>query len=157
VTIPAELFKFFGQAVVVVAGWWVVHQLSTARDRDKARREMVAKSADLIADGLGPIILEAREYHLRQRDVARELKLKMGLQDLAMRATGLSQICADEFLLAACRSDVASLRRAITGSHFEDEHVEPLAESADQLEAVAESMLRAKRSLLKLKHHQFAS
>ena len=154
-TVAAELVKFLGQAVIVVVGWWVVHQLSSARDRDKSRRELVAKSADALADALGPLLIEAREYHLTARDVARELQLKMALQDLSMRASGLSEVCSDESFLAPCRGDIGGLRRAITGVHFEDEHLEPSGATDSQLQVVAEAVLRARRSLLRLKHRQF--
>jgi hypothetical protein len=150
-----EFVKWLGQAVVVGFGWAVVHRLSARRDRDKARREMVAKSADTLSDAVGALLVDSRQYHLSERDSTLELKLKMTLQDLAMRVQGLSDICADEKSLAPCRAEIAYLRRSITGQHFEDEHVKPLAESDQQLESVADAAMRAKRQLLKLKHLQF--
>lgn len=150
-----ELVKWLGQAVVVGFGWTVVHRLSAQRDRDKARREMIAKTADELSDVVSALISDAREYHLAARDLKLELNIKMTLQDLAMRVQGLSDICAEEKALAPCRAEVAALRRAVTGNHFEDEHLGPLSESSEQFESIADVALRAKRRLLTLKHLQF--
>lgn len=154
-TAGVEFITWLGQAAVVGLGWWVVHRLSASRDLDKARRELVAKSADGLSDAVTVLLGEAREYHLASRDVACELRIKMTLQDLAMRITGLSEVCGEEMTLAPCRAEIASLRRAITGQHFEDEHVGPLADMDGQFQSIADATLRAKRSLLKLKHRQF--
>lgn len=143
------------QAVVVGGGWWVVHRLSSARDRDKARREMVADSADLIAERLNKVHEDARAYHLNERDAAIETRIKMALQDALMQTAGLSDICQDSTTLAKCRAEISSLRRAITGEHFEDEHLGPLPETSLQFQTIADAFLRAKRALLQLKHRQF--
>ena len=150
-----EFVKWLSQLAAVGVGWYVVHRLSAQRDRDKARREMVAKSADGLTDALLVILSESREYHLKDRDRKLELKLKMSLQDLAMRVQGLSDICTDEKALAPCRAEVAALRRKVTGRHFEDEHIDPLLDSDRQLEDMAEVVMRARRQLLRLKHLQF--
>lgn len=151
----ADFIKWVGQALVVGLGWLVVHKLSSARDRDKARREMVAKSVDGLAETLNALFLEVRTYHLNARDVACELKIKMTLQDMAMRAIALSDICSEQPSLAQCRADIASLRRAITGKHFEDEHTGQLTETDPQFQLTVDATLRTKRSLLTLKHRQF--
>ena len=151
-----EFVKWLGQAAVVGIGWAVVHHLSARRDLDKARREMTAKSADGLADALSSILTEARSYHLNGRDQKLELALKMALQDVAMRVQALSDICPEKAALARCRAAVAALRRATTGQHFEDEHLGPLPENAQQLEEIADAVLRAKRDLLGLKHLQFS-
>ena len=151
-----ELLKFIAQAAVVGIGWWIVHRLSVARDREKARREMVAKSADGLIESAGVLLADARAYHLALRNTANELKIKMTIQDMAMRVVGLSAICADNTTLAACRAAIAASRRAITSAHFDDEHDAPLEDSNPQFDEIAESVLRTKRCLLKLKHTQFA-
>ena len=63
-----EIFKFLSQAVIVGFGWYVVHRLSSARDKDKLRREMLAKTADGLCDDLSKVLTLAREYHLNSRD-----------------------------------------------------------------------------------------
>lgn len=153
----SEFWKWLGQALVVVIGWVVVHKLSATRERDKSRREMVVRSADHLIDALSAHLFDAHKYHLSERSVEEELKIKMTLQDMAMRASGLSEIVRDELLLAPCRTEIAGVRRSVTGRHFEDEHEGPLPESSEQVQAVAESVLRAKRALLRLKHRQFPS
>jgi hypothetical protein len=150
-----EFLKWLGQAAVIVVGWTVVHRLSGQRDRDKARREMVAKSADSLSDAVSGLLMDARQYHLNSRDVRLELGIKIAFQDLAMRVQGLSYICADEKSLASCGSAVLALWRSVTGQHFEDEHVAPLAESAEQLQSIADLAMKAKQRLLTLKHLQF--
>jgi len=152
----SEFWKWVGQAVVVVIGWAVVHRLSAARDRDKARREMVVKSADQLIDALGTHLSAAHDYHLKARDVDAELKIKMAIQDMAIRAQGLSDVLKDEQALATCRAEVALVRRTVTGQHFEDEHEGALSENAPQVQAIADAVLRAKRAFLRLKHSQFA-
>lgn len=146
---------WLGQAVVVGVGWYVVHRLSVARDRDKARREMVAKAADAIVENLTDLIAEARDYHLKPRDVTAELKIKIDLQDAAMRIAGFHDVCADKAPVSRCTSAIGYLRRSITAHHFEDEHSDPLPLSDSQLQEMAEAVLRAKQELLKLKHAQF--
>lgn len=151
-----EFLKFLGQAVVVGIGWFVVNRLSALRERDKARRDIVVESAEGLADEIDELLTDARSYHLGNRDSAAELSLKMTIQNLAMRTLALSDICADERLLAPCRADVAALRKAVTGRHFEDEHEGPLKEGDIQVQLMAEAALKAKRGLLKLKHAQYA-
>ncbi|MDQ0040856.1 hypothetical protein [Variovorax boronicumulans] len=148
-------FAWVAQAIVVVIGWIVVHNQAAARDRDKARREMISKSADSLADELDELLSQAREYHLKERDRALEVRIKMSLQDAAMRSAGLTIICGDDAALARCRSEIAALRRAVTGNHFEDEHAGALDETDIQFQTIADTLLRAKWGLLQLKHLQY--
>lgn len=152
----AEFFKWVGQAAVVGFGWFVVHRLSAARDLDKARRELVAKSADGLSDALNVLLSDARAYHLGARSIPSEIQIKMALQDVTMRTIGLSEVCSDAAALAQCRADLALIRRAVTGHHFEDEHFAPLPETDQQFQAIGDGIFRAKRSFLKLKHLQFS-
>lgn len=142
-------------ALTIIVGWYVVHRLSATRDRDKARREMIAKALDGIAESLATIHDTARKYHLEERDQAEELHLKNALQDFSMCLVGLANVCAEKEALARCNRDAGALRRAITGEHFEDEHELPLEASAPQLQVIAEAYLNAKRNLLQLKYAQF--
>ena len=150
-----EFAQFLGQVLVVAIGWFVVNRLAETREREKARRDIVVKSAESMSEGIDKILAEGRAYHLADRDTARELSLKMTLQDLAMRMAAMSDFCAHERLLAPCRSDIAGVRRAVTGVHFEDEHDGKLPETSVHLQVMAESALKAKRSLLRLKHQQY--
>lgn len=148
-------WSFLGQVITVVGGWVVVHRLSTARDRDKARREIVAKSADSLSDQVGEILLDAGKYHQNPRDVGLEVKLKLALQDLSFTTSALNLICDRTADLTACRCAVVSLRQSVTKEHFEDEHAAPLAHSAQQLQVIAAEAMRLKQALLRLKHSQF--
>lgn len=142
-------------AVLVIVGWVVVHLLSAARDRDKARREMISKALDGIAESLSAIHDSARGYHLSARDFGAELRLKNSLQDFAMCLVNLTHACAEKDQLGRCIRDAGGLRRAITGKHFEDEHLIPLESDATQLQWMAEAYLSAKRNLQLLKYAQF--
>lgn len=155
ISVGAEILRFAGQAAIVVLGWTVVHRLSGERDRDKARREMLAKSADALGEIVDKLLTSARDYHLSTRDVTAEITIKMVLQDLTLRIASLSDICSDSRELAACRSSVLALKKAVTGNHFEDEHIHPIADSTEQLQEIAGTVLHAKQCLLKLKHRQF--
>ncbi len=156
VTAGTEFLRFVSQAAVVVVSWVVVHHLSARRDRDKARREMLVKSADILGDIADKLLTSARDYHVKSRDINLEISIKMTLQDLNLRIIVLSDICADTQKLAACRSGLLGLKRAITGQHFEDEHNSLLKDSDAQLQEIASQVLQVKLSFLKLKHHQFS-
>lgn len=148
-------WTWLGQAVVVGAGWYVVHSLSAKRDQNKSRRELVAKSADAMADSLAEILRLAREYHLQRRDIGAEITLKMAIQDLSLRVNATADICEGSEQIAACRSSLIYLRRSITGQHFEDEHQSPLTLGDKQFESIADAVMTAKLQSFRLKHSQF--
>lgn len=143
------------QAGAIVIGWIVVHKLSAARDRDKARREMLAKAADALSDDAGKLLISAKDYHTKERDKNLEDQIKMTLQDISIRTSSLTQISNDATELASCRSAILGLKKAISSTHFEDEHTEVLGSGSKQVQAIVAEALRAKQSFLKLKHRQF--
>ncbi len=154
-SVGAEIFRFDGQAAIVVIGWTVVHRRSVERDRDKARREMLAKSADALGTIAGTLLISARDYHMTARSINTEIVIKMVLQDLTLQTGSLNDICSDAGELAACRSSVLALKKAVTGRHFEDEHIQPITDTTEQLQDIAGTVLRVKQCFLKLKHRQF--
>lgn len=153
-TAVTEFWRFLGQAVTIISGWIVVHKLSSARDRDKARREMVVKTADSLSEAVDKLLLNARTYHMALRDVNLEVQIKMALQDASIRSGALISICNASSELAACRCGITSLKQAITSKHFEDEHTELLDANHQQLQDIAAEVLRSKQALLRLKHAQ---
>jgi hypothetical protein len=150
-----EIFRFVAQSIVVAIGWLVVHRFSAAREKDKAQREMLADAADVLTEMASDVLLDARRYHVTKRDPDLELKLKMTLQDMATRTSGLSEVSEDVATLSACRSAVQGLRRSITGRHFEDEHDDQLDDRSTQLEEIASDAMRVKQCFLRLKYKQF--
>ena len=152
--IPSTL-NLLVQAVAIVTGWIVVHKLSVARDRDKARREMLAKAADGLSDDVGRLLISAKDYHAKERDKNLEDQIKMALQDISIRTSSLTQISNDTAVLASCRSAILGLKKAISSTHFEDEHTENLDSGSNQIQTIVAEALRAKQSFLKLKHCQF--
>lgn len=151
----SNFLKFASNAAVVVVGWWIVHVLSARRDRDKSRRELVAKSCDALISDLSALMLHARSYHLGSRDVALENTIKMSIQDIAQSISSLRDVVSNQQLLAPCQAAVRGVRGAVTGSHFEDEHDGPRQENDSLLQQMAFEILRAKRALSNLKHRQF--
>jgi hypothetical protein len=152
-----EFLRFAYQATFVVGGWIVVHRLSLGRERDKSRREMISKSIDGLADSIDELLIEGREYHLADRDVEKEIRIKMTLQDLALRLGGLSELRCDHAQIAQSRSALVRFKRALTGAHFEDEHEGKLPPGAEQVELIAADALRTKQLLLSIKHSLYTS
>lgn len=113
---------FLAQLLMLGFGWFIVHRLSLSRDRDKARREMLAKASDVI-DGLIDKLLESgSSYHAKERDVLEENKIKIALKDVGNRISSLKLLCSDDDL-ADCRRKFIKLKQSITSSNFEYEHV----------------------------------
>lgn len=143
------------QGIVVVVGWVVVHKLSAARDKDKARREIIAKSADGLMETLNEIFKKSIKYHSEKRDKSLEIEIKIILQDTVMRTVGLSDLRCEKSSLSRCLNEIKAFRKGITGNHFEDEHTEPFADNETQFQDIADAFLKAKRCFLTLKHMQF--
>lgn len=151
----SEVVKTLVQVVSIAVGWVVVHKLSAARDRDKARRDLLIKAADGLTDDASKLLTMAREYHTKNRDYAAEDMIKMSLQDMSIRTNLLSDISLEANELASCRSAILGFKQAITSTHFEDEHNGSLESGAPQLQAIAAEVLKVKQSFLKLKNKQF--
>lgn len=151
----SELLKTVIQAGSIIVGWIVVHKLSAARDRDKARREMLARAADALGDELTKLFASAKSYHTTDRNIEMEDSLKMTLQDISARTSLLVDISNEETELSLCKSALLSVKKAITGIHFEDEHDGPLEQGSQQIQLITSEILRAKRYFLQLKHKQF--
>lgn len=143
------------QVSAIVIGWIVVHRLSAARDRDKARREMIAEAADGLSKDVTQLLLEATKYHTQDRDSQLEQQIKMSLQDLSIRTSSLYQISSNKVELAACRSSILAMKKAISSCHFEDEHVGPLPITDHQVQSIAAETMKVKQCFLKLKHSQY--
>lgn len=151
----SEALKTLFQVISIVIGWYVVHRLSAARDRDKARREMLAKAAEGLSDEVSKLLVSTREYHTKARDRAVEDALKMTLQDISVRTSLLSDISEDAKELGSCRSAILAMKRATTATHFEDEHDGPLDLNSQQIQSITAEGLRVRHCFLKLKHRQF--
>lgn len=150
-----ELVAFTAQVIVIVIGWIVVHRLATSREWDKARRDMVSRSADAMTEEIDSLFSMACTYHQKDRTVSEETRIKMSLQGLSIKVCSLSDISTDDASLVLCRQDIIRLRQAITGQHFEDEHECPLMAGHEQLEVIAESAMRLKQGMVRLKHRQY--
>ena len=144
------------QTLGLIVGWVIVHHLSKRRDIDKERRSLISEAAESQIENVNALLLKSRTYHLGAiRDQELELKIKMGLQDLAESISALRRIVQDETCLRNAINAIKNLRRAITGKHFEDEHTGSLTERDMIIETVALEALNAKRALLILSHAQY--
>jgi hypothetical protein len=154
-SVVSEIVKFLLQAFIVGFGWLVVHKLSSARDKDKLRREMLAKTADGLSEDLNKLLTQARDYHLKVRDKNVEVTIKIMLQDLSMRTVFLSDLCNDKDELRRCRTALINFKKSVSGMHFEDEHTEALEINDHFFEVMALEYSKVKSAFVKLKHKQF--
>lgn len=143
------------QTILIIIGWIVVHKLSAARDRDKARREMLAKAADSLTDDTSDLIKKSWDYHTKGRDKLLENEIKMMLQDISSRTSMLSEVSSDAAELGSCRSSIIAMKRSMTAMHFEDEHDSPLNEESHQIQSITSESLRVKQCFARLKQKQF--
>lgn len=150
----SEISSVF-QGIFILLGWVVVHKLSVKRDFDKARREMLVKAMDVLSDEITKIFSLARDYHTGDRDISTEQTIKMLLQDVSGRISMLSDISLDSRELSFCKDSIISLKKTITGLHFEDEHTGKLEVENQQIQAITNDALEAKKYFQQLKHRQF--
>ncbi len=144
------------QTLGLIVGWVIVHHLSKLRDIEKERRSLIAEAAESQIENVSALLLASRTYHINSsRNEELELKIKMGLQDLAESIGALRQIVPDESTLRNAINAIKNLRRAITGKHFEDEHTGSLTERDIVMETIAMEAVNAKRALLILSHAQY--
>lgn len=95
--------------VLAIAGWVIVHILSTRRDRKKEWREFARDTAQYVAK----IEKDAIEYHsLDERNIARESKIKHDINQLDMRMTLIRK-------KLSFPASISFFRAAITLNNFE--------------------------------------
>jgi hypothetical protein len=154
----AELLKFGGQAAVVGFGWWLVNRQSIARERDKGRRELIAKSVDLLCDRLDDLFRTARDYHTAEaRDIPAEVSLKMELQVLAFQVGQLALVAGSAEQVSPAELAIVRLRQSITGENFEDEREGSLTLASPQAQSIAAAVIELQQALQTLKHQQFST
>lgn len=149
-----EFLKLLVSAIFIIFGWVIVHKLTAKRDLEKSRRDIVVSSIDKLCEQINVVVQDAQIYHLNSREIGKENNIKRNLQDISIRASALKDIIA----IDSCQpiwTNLKSFKQAITGQHFEDEHIEVLSNQNDQFELIAEYELALKRSLYDLKHTQF--
>jgi hypothetical protein len=149
-----EFFKLLIPAAFIISGWVIVHKLTTKRDIEKSRRDIIAISIDKLCDQINIIVQDAQSYHLSDRDIVKENNIKRNLQDISIRSSSLKDLID----IDSCQpiwTNLKKFKQAITGQHFEDEHTEILTNQNQQFELIAEYELALKRTLFDLKHLQF--
>jgi hypothetical protein len=150
------LTQLFVGALLVVAGWAVVHWQARKRDVDKERRSLLSASSAGLIENVNAILILARRYHTTARNLDAEQSIKMQLQDTAESIAAVRKIVrANDGTGAIAQSAIKRLRIAITGKHFEDEHDQPLSEGDRILELIGAEALNAKRALMQLQYAQY--
>lgn len=142
------------QAFFIIVGWIIVHKLTTKRDVEKSRRDIISTSIDKLCELVNLITDDSNNYHLSKRNKSLENKIKRELTDLSIRASSLKDLINDK----DCEPiwiNIRKYRQSITGNHFEDEHIKVLIDSSEQFERIAEYDISLKRTLYELKHAQF--
>lgn len=150
-----ELLKVAFPALLVIVGWIVVNSLTIKREKEKSRREMIAKSADELCVAVDKLFEYSNEYHSSERNKKLEDKIKITQSDISLRVSSLLQITDDKINLTNCLSCVVKLRQTVSGKHFEDEHSGSIGDG-QIFEDIAEATLAMKRCLVELKHSPFS-
>jgi hypothetical protein len=143
------------QVLGLILGWVIVHKLAVDRDLNKERRSLVSDAAAAQIEKVNSLLIDARKYHIGERSEEVEQAIKMALQDIAESVGALREFVKDSSVVKRAQGAVKSLRIAITGRHFEDEHDGPLRDPHVILETIALESLRTKRALLALQHVQY--
>lgn len=150
-----ELAKIGLPTIMVIIGWAVVNNQAVIREKEKARRELIAKSADDLCDSVDKLFEYANNYHSSIRDNKLEMQIKIAQNDLSLHVSSLVPITQDKLKLTNCLTSVIKLRQAVSGNHFEDEHLGPISNSSIH-EGIAEASLGMKRCLFELKYSQLS-
>ena len=150
-----EFTKLALPSFLVIVGWIAVNKLTVKREVDKSRRDMIAESADELCAAVDKLFEFANDYHSSERDNKLEIKIKITLNDLSQRVSSLVQITTDIKTVTNCLMFVVKLRQAVSGKHFEDEHLGPISNSNIH-EEIADASLAMKRCLFELKYSQFS-
>jgi hypothetical protein len=143
------------QALGLILGWVIVHKLAVERDLNKERRSLVSEGASAQIEKVNSLLIDARKYHTSERSEEAEQAIKMALQDMSESVSALRELVKEASVVKRAQGAVKSLRIAVTGQHFEDEHDGPLLDPHVILETIAFESLRTKRALLALQHVQY--
>jgi hypothetical protein len=133
-----ELAKFFGQALVIVLGWLVVHQLSRSRDREDSFRKYLIDEVSELNESLESIFDVVIDYHTTSRSLRVEQRIKLMLGAFSSRTETVARESPELLSGHRLRKAVTYLKRSCTLHHFEDEHTAPLDLGADVLQVLAQ-------------------
>jgi hypothetical protein len=150
-----DLARISLPTIMIIIGWSVVNKLTVKREKEKSRRELIAKAVDDLCLSVDKLFEYANNYHSSIRDNKLEMQIKIAQNDLSLHLSSLMQITHDTVSLANCLTAVIKLRQAISGNHFEDEHLGPTNNGRIH-EGIAEASLAMKRCLFKLKYSQLS-
>ena len=151
----SDLTSIFG-ALGIIGGWAAVHWLSQRRDRDKARRELIVKTCDAMSEQVARIMASAVKYHLATaRDIAVEIELNSGLKDLSAQLRLLNGVVKPKIDGVQSSGLHKQFKQAITGRHFEDEHLGSLNALDPQINEAVAAASELRIYLSEIKFNQF--
>jgi hypothetical protein len=150
-SIEVELLRFFGQAVVVIVGWAVVHWLSGRRARQEAQRKLLIEECGVLIAAVEKNFFEAFAYHTEMRISSRESKLNLALTDITERVGLIMQI-TNANSVRSLASKVIELKQSCTLSHFEDEHSDAISSTDPIIRNLERSSIEMRHALAKLRY-----
>lgn len=142
--------------VAAIIGWYVVHRLAIAREREKFRREAVAKEAIEICTLTSVLLDKSITYHCGIRDEILERELKSLFDRLSLRIQHLPTV-RDTIRNVPATSAAIMFKQAVTGIHFEDEHEELLAPSDAIVAGIQIAAYKLEEELLGIRATAFNS
>lgn len=142
--------------VAAIVGWYVVHRLAVAREREKFRREAVAKEALEICTLTSAILDKSITYHCGDRDEILERELKSLFDRLSLRIQHLPTV-RDAIRNVPATSAAIMFKQAVTGIHFEDEHEGLLAPSDAIVAGIQIAAYKLEEELLGIRATAFNS
>ncbi|KAB1444178.1 hypothetical protein [Bordetella bronchiseptica] len=145
----------YATVVAAIVGWYVVHRLSIARERDKFRRETIAKESVELCAMASTILEKSIDYHCTERNEVAERELKSLFDRLTLRIQHLPTM-NDVVRNTAATHSAILFKQASTGIHFEDEHEGPLLTGDNVIASVQIAAFNLEAELLSIRSTTFA-
>lgn len=144
----------YGPAAIIV-GWYVVHRLAIARERDKFRREAIAREVMDLCASTSDLLSKSITYHCSDRDAVHERALAALFDRLALRIQHLPTRDGPIGNSAAVSAAII-FKQAATGIHFADEHEGPLAPADEIVANIQLAAYSLEQGLLQIRSTTFA-
>lgn len=144
-------YKFLIQSVLIMVGWWLVHILTNRRDKRKLIKENTLKLIDEALSNLEELTKLGVDYHTKAREQDVEFKIKNKVQTFSKHLYALESFIGTSQSTEKCTDSIKKLRQALTGKHFEDEHLGVLTFSDNVLQNIADISSIFRQNLIDLK------
>ena len=125
---------FFINALIVGAGWYVVHWFSVRRELAKEKRSV----ADDVICKLEALEKKAKEYHMAEgRSIIAEREIKSNMRTVVRLLNRLEMSKTNEQ-----RKRIARMRQSITSKNFESETFISCKENNEQIRDISIAISR---------------